>query len=69
VVAPIFSVSMVLLTFARFEITPALRDYPITAAHVVLAVLLALAVGLLTGAPGLRMTRGFEPSAIEQPEP
>ena len=66
-VAPIFSVSMVLLAFARFEITPALRDYPISAAHVVIAVVLAVAGGLMTGGLGLRMTRGFEPSPAERP--
>ena len=57
-----FSISMVLLTYARFGLTPALRDYPITGGHVLLAALLSLAGGLLTGAIGLRLTRGFEPS-------
>ena len=49
-----------------FEMTPALRDYPITAVDVALAALLALAGGLLTGALGLRLTRGFEPKEGEQ---
>jgi hypothetical protein len=57
---------MVLTTYAGFEMTPALQDYPITAVHVALAALLALAGGLLTGALGLRLTRGFESSPAEQ---
>ena len=61
----VFSVSMVLTTYARFEMTPALQDYPITAVHVALAALLALAGGLLTGALGLRMTRGAEPAEVQ----
>ena len=55
-----FSVSMVLLTYVRFQLTPALQNYPVTAGHVLLAVMLALAGGLLTGALGLRLTRGDE---------
>jgi hypothetical protein len=51
---------MVLLTYAQFGLTPALRDYPITGWHVLLAALLSLAGGLLTGALGLRLTRDFE---------
>ena len=62
----VFSVSMVLTTYARFGMPPALRDYPITSVDVVLAALLALAGGQLTGALGLRLTRGFESSTAEQ---
>jgi hypothetical protein len=68
-VAAAFSISMVLITYARFGMTPALRDYPITVVDVTLAALLALAGGLLTGALGLRLTRGFEPPAAEQLQP
>jgi hypothetical protein len=67
--APVFSVSMVLLAYARFEITPALRDYPITAAHVALAAVLALAGGLITGALGLWLTRGAESDKTQQSLP
>ncbi len=65
----VFSIGMVLVTVARFGMTPALRDYPISAVDVALAALLALAGGLLTGALGLRLTRGFEPSAAEPLQP
>ncbi len=65
VAAPIFSVSMVLLSAVRFELTPALRDYPITATSIVLAALLALGGGLLTGGLGLRLTRAAEPAPAQ----
>ena len=61
----VFSIATVLLTYARFEMTPALRDYPITGVDVALAALLALAGGLLTGALGLRLTRGAEPAEAQ----
>ncbi len=65
--AAAFSISMVLIAYALYGLTPALRDYPITGVDVALAALLALAGGLLTGALGLRLTRGFEPSPAERP--
>jgi hypothetical protein len=64
--AAAFSISMVLIAYALYGLTPALRDYPITGVDVALAALLALAGGLLTGALGLRLTRGFEPNEGEQ---
>jgi hypothetical protein len=60
--AAAFSISMVLIAYALYGLTPALRDYPIAGVDVALAALLALAGGLLTGALGLRLTRGFEPN-------
>jgi hypothetical protein len=65
--AAALSVSMVLIAYALYGLTPALRDYPITGVDVALAALLALAGGLLTGALGLRLTRGFEPPSAERP--
>jgi hypothetical protein len=65
----VFSIGMVLVTYARFGMTPALRDYPISVVDVALAALLALAGALLTGALGLRLTRSFEPSPAEPLQP
>jgi hypothetical protein len=59
VLAAVFSVSMVLLAYAQFEMTPALQEYAITGMDLLLATALALAGGLLSGALGLRLTRGF----------
>jgi NhaP-type Na+/H+ or K+/H+ antiporter len=64
--AAAFSISMVLIAYALYGLTPALRDYPITLVDVALAALLALAGGLLTGALGLRLTRAFEPKEGER---
>ena len=64
--AAVFSISMVLIAYALYGLTPALRDYPITLVDVALAALLALAGGLLTGVLALRLTRGFEPNKGEQ---
>jgi NhaP-type Na+/H+ or K+/H+ antiporter len=63
--AAAFSISMVLIAYALYGLTPALRDYPITAVDVALAALLALAGGLLTGALGLWLTRHEETPAAE----
>lgn len=59
--AAAFSASIVLLTYVRFQTTPALQDYPVTAGHVLLAVLLALVGGLVSGALGMRLTRQAAP--------
>jgi hypothetical protein len=64
--AAAFSISMVLIAYALYGLTPALRDYPITGVDVALAALLALAGGLLTGALGLRLTRSFAPEERTQ---
>ena len=45
--------------------TPALRDYPITALDLLLAAMLAVVGGLLTGALGLRLTRAAEPAETQ----
>jgi hypothetical protein len=57
VAAPLFSVSMVLASSIWFEFTPVLRDYPLTAFHLLLACLLAGAGGLLSGWLGLRLAQ------------
>jgi hypothetical protein len=64
--AAAFSISMVLIAYALYGLTPALRDYPIAGVDVALAALLALAGGLLTGALGLRLTRSFDLEDREQ---
>lgn len=56
--AGVFSASMVFLTYVRFQMTPALQDYAVTGLDLLLATALSLAGGLLTGALGLRLTRG-----------
>lgn len=65
--APLFSTSMVLISFLWFESTPLLRDYPITALHLVQAALIAAAGGLVTGALGLRLSHLIEGARPEPP--
>jgi hypothetical protein len=64
--AAAFSISMVLIAYALYGLTPALREYPISGVDVALGAFLALAGGLLTGALGLRLTRSFEPEERAQ---
>jgi hypothetical protein len=54
--AAVFSVMMVLLTYLRFQMTPALQDYAVTGVDLLLATALSLAGGLLAGMLGLRLT-------------
>jgi hypothetical protein len=64
VLAAVFSISMVLLTYMRFQMTPALQDYAVTGVDLLLATVLSLAGGLLSGMLGLRLTRGAETAAV-----
>jgi hypothetical protein len=50
--APLFSASMVLFSFAWFEQIPALQNYPVSGMDVLLAVVLSVSAGLLTGKLG-----------------
>jgi len=59
--APIFAAGMVLFSFLWFELTPALRGYPITASNLLLGMLISALASLLTGSLGLRLTRLSEP--------
>jgi len=60
--APLFSLSMVLISALWFETTPPLRDYPATGANLILASLIAVGGGLLTGSLGLRLAGLVEPA-------
>jgi hypothetical protein len=60
--APLFSLLMVLISFAWFQFTPGLQDYPIRPIDLLLGCLLAMAGGLLAGALGLRLAQIVEPS-------
>ncbi len=60
--APLFSLSLVLVSALWFETTPPLRDYPLTGAYLILASLLALGGGLITGSFGLRLAGLVEPA-------
>jgi len=59
--APIFAAGMVLFSFLWFELTPALRGYPITASDLLLGMLISALASLLTGSLGLRLTKLSEP--------
>jgi hypothetical protein len=53
IVAPVFSVAMVVFSAAWFELVPALRQYPISPVDILAAALLAATGGFMTGQIGL----------------
>jgi hypothetical protein len=54
--APIYSAAMVLFSFLWFKQIPALKGYPISGVQVLLAILISVTGGLLTGVLGMFLT-------------
>lgn len=61
--APVFAVSMVLFCYLWFQQIPALRSYPISGFHVLLATIIAGLGSLLTGGFGIRLANLVEQGA------
>jgi hypothetical protein len=59
--APVYSAGMVLFSFLWFKQVPPLNSYPITGLHLLLAILISVSGGLLTGSLGLRLASLVEP--------
>jgi len=53
--APVFSASLVVISFLWFERTPYLRDYPVTWGHVIIGALISAGIGMLMGWLGLKL--------------
>lgn len=64
--APLYSASLVLVSYIWFQFMPLLRDYPITTADVLIGTLLCTAAGWVTGSLGLWLAnlleKNFPPS-------
>ncbi len=57
IAAPVYSASLVATTFVWFKFIPTLRDFPIGAADLALAMLISAAAGTAFGALGVRLAR------------
>lgn len=62
VAAPMFSASLVVVSFLWFERIPLVRDYPVTWGHVLLGALLSAGIGTLMGWLGLKLATAFTAS-------
>jgi hypothetical protein len=60
-VAPIFSASLVIVSYIWYQFVPLLQSYPITLWDVLLGAALAAAGGLLCGWGGLALAKKFDP--------
>ena len=56
IAAPIYSASLVIVSFLWFQTIPALRAYPTTWADVALGTIIAITFGLIFGSIGLRLS-------------